>query len=155
MPLIADHKESSTPMVAIGPQSFSPIRSLVWPAASSTTFLQRLAHWHVPRATWHQLLRDWYHRLSAFLARRMVPRQPRSAQPFVLQVPKCLNGHRHTNIIESTFFRYPPEEIFDHGFNAKALKPLFSTILKNDRPALHIALPCVKVVDFFYRDSNS
>ena len=37
---------------------------------------------------------------------------------------------RQTNIIEPTFFSDPPEEISDHNaFNAKALKPLFSTIL--------------------------
>ena len=53
----------------------------------------------------------------------MVPRRSRSAQPFVLQVSKCLSGHkhRHTNTI-GLFFIDPPEEVFDHDtFNAKAL----------------------------------
>ena len=43
----------------------------------------------------------------------------------------------------------PPEEIFEHiGSNANALQSLYSTIL-NQRPALHIALPCVRIVDLF------
>ena len=86
-------KGTCPPTLAIDIQSLSGIRSLVWPAALTTTFLQGLARWHVARATWHQSLRDWHHRLSAVPARRMVPRRSRSAQPFVLQVPKCLNGH--------------------------------------------------------------
>ena len=36
-----------------------------------------------------------------------------------------------TQTLGQTFFSDPPEEIFDHNtFNAKALKPLLSTILK-------------------------
>ena len=119
-------------VVAIGPQSLSRIRPLVWPAALSATFLQGLAHSHVPRATCHQSLRDWHHRPSAVPGHRMLPPPSRSVKPFVLQVPKCLDTHTdtHTNTIEPTFFNDPPEEIFDHNtFNAKTLKLLLPMIL--------------------------
>ena len=128
-------KGTCPPTLAIDIQSLSGIRSLVWPAPCTTTFLQGLARWHVARATWHQSLRDWHHRLSAVPARRMVPRRSRSAQPFVLQVPKCLNGHTDTQthrqtLLSQLFFSDPPEEIFEHkGSNANALEPLYSTIL--------------------------
>ena len=111
-----------SPMVAIGQLSFGRIRSLVWPAASSKDFLEVFTRRHVARATLHQSLRDWYHRFSAVLPRRMVPHQSRSDHLFRLQVPKCLDTqpHTHTNTIEPTFFSDPPEEIFDHNtFNPR------------------------------------
>ena len=127
-------------IVAIVPQSFSPIGSLVTPAALSKVFLQMFAHWHVPRATWHQSLRDWHHLFSAVPARRIVPSRSRSTQPFLLQVPKCLNRqtdrHTHTHIHTLTslaqlfFSASHQEEISElNNFNDKALKSLYSTIL--------------------------
>ena len=104
--------------------------------------------WHVARAraTWHQPLRNWHHLLSAFPAHLMVPRRSLSAQPFVLQLPKCLNGQTdgqtdRQTLLSQLFSSDPPEEIFEHkGSNAKALEPLYSTIL-NWRPAMLYAMP--------------
>ena len=125
--------------LAIDKQSLSGIRSLVWSAPWATTFLQGVAHWHMARATWHQSRRHWHHRLSTVPARRMVPRRSRSAQPFVLQVPKCLNRHTHRQKpLSQLFFSDPPEEILEHkDSNAYALEPLYSMIL-----------------NYYYKDEN-
>ena len=56
---------------------------------------------------------------------------------------------RHTNIGRPTLFQRPTRgNLLAKAFDAKAFKQFYSAIL-SWRPALHIALPCVKIVHSF------
>ena len=120
------------PMVAIGPQSFSRILQLVRPATLSTYFLQGMACWHMASATWPQSLYDWHHRLSAVLVHRTNPRQSRSAQPFVLQVPKCLDRCTDKQV-RPTFCPSPTHDDFTHqpGPNRTSRSGAMSEFMKS------------------------
>ena len=108
---------------------------MVRPAALSTDFFARVGT--LARATCHvapidlRLTPSSFRRSGASNKPSSVPISPAVRAPDAKMLGQTLrHTDAQTNTIYSTFFSDPPEKLFDHNtFNAKGLKPLFSTIL--------------------------
>ena len=74
-------------------------------------------------ALWCRWLRDWRHSPSNVPARQMVPPPSRSAQPFVLQVSKCLERQTNRQI--------PCSQVFFSATQRKESSILIPSMLKH------------------------